>query len=125
MSSNEIDIAKLLFKETGPSELLSHINEEEKLSSESEQLLLDIGASMLAKIIDDASFSAKSRGSEVIEQSDLQFISGSWIQNQSNEVKPANEEDTFTEKNTGSPEHQMRLEIIRRFNEMNEKNSNQ
>ncbi|KAK8834609.1 Transcription initiation factor TFIID subunit 12 [Tritrichomonas musculus] len=120
MSLNETDISKKLFKQNGPSELLKLIDEEEKLSPESEQLLLDIGASMLATIIRDASLSAKSRGSDIIEQKDLQFISEPWTKNQNNEVKTENEEEIYHEKNTGSPEHQQRLQMIQRFNQTNE-----
>lgn len=126
MSLNKIEIAKPLFKPEGPSELLSQISEEEKLSPEAEQLLIDIGAGILSKIVEDACFSAKSRGSDTVEPNDLQFITEPWTKFDNNEPKTTNnEEEVFYKPNQGSPEHQSILEMINRFNEANEQDTNQ
>lgn len=124
MSLNQIEAAKLAFRQEGPSELLSNISEEEKLSPESHELLIDIGAGILTKIVEDACFSAKSRGSDTVELSDIQFVSYPWMNHDQNETKSQNEEEIFYNKNEGSPEHRSVLEMINRFKEMNEKDSN-
>ena len=125
MSLDQADMASLLFKQNGISELLSCISEEEKLSPEAEQLLLDIGAGIFSNIVEDACFSAKSRGSDTVEQSDLQFISEPWTKSDKTEPKPENEEVIFHNENTGSTEHQQILEMIRNFKEMNNQESTQ
>ena len=117
MFTSETEIAKSIFKDNGPSELLSCIDKDEKLSPEAEQLLIDIGANMLTTILDDACFSSNSRGSKVIEKADIQFICDPWIRN---DKKQTDKEKDFQEEYKGSNEYQAKLAKIQQFRNQSE-----
>lgn len=116
MQHDLFDLAKTIIQEDGPSNILRQICETEKLSPESQHLLLDVGADMLTTIAERACIVAQSRNSNQLELSDVQFV----LQRCEFETNDADVETLYDQEQAkGSPQHKARLELIRNFNQNN------